>query len=298
MILGSLTATLLAQPLLARTEDTNATPDFLEVTKLISEHLAGESAAELNRDSVLGVLHQLHGKVSLVASKTAPADSSQVLVLPKTAIYDGPIGYLRVGRVGAGLAKQIGEALKEMEGTNHLKGVVLDLRFADGSDYAEAAAAADLFIAKERPLLDWGNGIVQSKTKPDAITLPLAVLVNQETAAASEALAAVLRGDDRAIILGTSTAGEASMSEDFPLRNGQFLRIATSAIKLGDGETLSTKGIKPDIQVVVRPEDEKAYYADPFKESVQYEFDCEPCRRRGDERGERDEPARPRTPDE
>ncbi len=267
MILGSVATLLLAQPVRARiADDTNAAPDFLEVTKLISAHLAGETGADLNRDSVLGLLHQLHGKVSLVAGKSAPVESTNTTVLPKTALYDGPIAYLRVGHVGAGLATQISAALKDLPGTNELKGGVLDLRFADGSDYAEAAAAADLFIAKERPLLDFGTGLVQSKTKSDAVTLPLAVLVNQETAAAAEALAAVLRGDDRSILLGATTAGEASMSQEFPLKNGQFLRIATTAIKLGDGETLSTKGVTPDIQVSVKPEDERSYFADPFKE--------------------------------
>jgi hypothetical protein len=94
----------------------------------------------------------------------------------------------------------------------------------------------------------------------------LAVLVNQGTAAAAEAFAAILHGDDRAILLGATTAGEASISQEFPLKNGQFLRIATSAIKLGDGETISTKGIKPDIQVNVRAEDERSYFANPYKE--------------------------------
>lgn len=260
-------AALLAQPALGRAaEGTNATPDFKEVYDLIRAHLAGESEADLNRDAVQGLLNQLHAKVSIVASKTAPGASSNALVLTKSALYDGPVAYLRVGRVGPGLASQINTAYHELDGTNHLKGVVVDLRFADGHDYAEAAAAADLFIAKERPLLDWGQGVVQSKAKTNAVTSPLAVLINQHTAAAAEALAAVLREDDRAILLGSTTAGEAAMSQEFPLKDGQYLRIATSAIKLGDGETLSTKGVKPDIQVSVKPEDERAYYADPFKD--------------------------------
>ena len=260
-------AALLAQPGMGRAaEGTNASPDFKEVYDLIRAHLAGESETDLNRDAVQGLLNQLHAKISIVASKTAPGASSQALVLSKSALYDGPVAYLRVGRVGPGLAGQISTAYHELDGTNHLKGVVIDLRFADGHDYAEAATAADVFIAKERPLLDWGQGVIQSKAKTNAITLPLAVLINQHTTAAAEALAAVLREDDRAILLGATTAGEAAMSQEFPLQSGQYLRIATAAIKLGNGETLSIQGVKPDIQVAVKPEDERAYYADPFKE--------------------------------
>ena len=91
-------------------------------------------------------------------------------------------------------------------------------------------------------------------------------MVNQETAGAAEALAAVLRENDRALILGATTAGEATVGKEYPLKNGQYLRIASAGVKLGDGETLSASGVKPDIQVAVKPSEERAYFANPFKE--------------------------------
>jgi hypothetical protein len=129
--------------------------------------------------------------------------------------------------VGDGLAGQIVSALKQLTASNQLKGIILDLRFADGHDYAAAAAAADLFVSREMPLLDWGSGSSRSKAKSDAITLPLAVLVNHQTAGAAEALAAVLRDDCQAMILSTTTAGDATIGREFPLKNGQSLSIAT-----------------------------------------------------------------------
>jgi C-terminal processing protease CtpA/Prc len=143
--------------------------------------------------------------------------------------------------------------------------VVLDLRYTQGNDYAAAAAVVDLFISKQKPLLDWGSGIVSSKSKNDAISLPVAVLVNHETKAAAEALAGVLRAAGAGLILGGNTAGEAMIAKEFPMKNGQVLRIATGAMELGDGTNLSTNGVKPDIAVAVNPEDERAYYADAFR---------------------------------
>jgi hypothetical protein len=269
-ILGAAVAVCLALPLAARADvNTNTTPDYKEVFDLIRAHLAGESEADLNRDAVQGLLNQLHAKVSLVTSNSpAGAAASNASTLANSVLYDRQIAYLRVAQVESGLAGKINAALKQLETSNHLAGVVLDLRFAGGQDYAEAAAVADMFLDKEKPLLDWGSGFVRSKSKPDAWTLPLAILVNRESAAAAEALAAVLRKDDRAIILGENTAGEAAMSEDFPLHNGQVLRIATSAIRLGGDETLSTAGVKPDIEVGVSPSNEKLYYANPYAEIV------------------------------
>jgi hypothetical protein len=55
------------------------------------------------------------------------------------------------------------------------------------------------------------------------------------------------------------------VAQEFPLKNGDRLRIATAPVQLGDGSALSEQGVKPDIVVAVSPEDERAYYADAFK---------------------------------
>ncbi len=266
LICGTGFLTLLAGPTMGRADVTNSPPDFKEVYDLIRAHLAGETDMNLDQAAVKGLLNELHSKVSLVSGTGQENAAAGGSLLAKSAVYDGPIACLTVGRVGEGLADQIASSLKQLTASNQLKGIILDLRFVDGHDYAAAAAVADLFVSKEMPLLDWGSGSSRSKAKSDVITLPLAVLVNHQTVGAAEALAAVLRDDCQAMILGATTAGEATIGRDFPLKNGQYLRIATSAVKVGDNDTLSAGGITPDIQVTVKPEDEKAYYADPFKE--------------------------------
>jgi hypothetical protein len=266
LICGAGAAALLTGPMAGRADVTNAPPDFKEVYELIRAHLAGATDTDLNRTATQGLLNQLHSKVSLVSGAMETNGSAEPALLAKSTLYDGATAYLRIGRVGEGLAGQIASSLKKLAGTNQLRGVVLDLRFTGGHDYAAAAEVASLFLAREMPLLDWGNGLVRSKPNPDAITLPVAVLANQQTAAAAEALAAVLRESDQALILGAPTAGEATIGQVFPLKNGQFLRIATAAVKLGDDEMLSAFGVKPDIQVAVNPEDEKVFFADPYKD--------------------------------
>jgi hypothetical protein len=198
-------------------------------------------------------------------SDTGPEMAMQEPLVLAPAVYDGPVGCVRIGRVADGLADKVSADYKSLSASNQLKGLVLDLRYANGHDYAAAVATADLFLPREVPLLDWGNGMVASKANKEAITVPLVVLVNHETTDAAEALAAILRQNAQAVILGSTTAGEATIGRNYPLKNGQYLRIATSAIKLGNGDSLSSSGVNPDIQVNVRSEDEKAYYADPFK---------------------------------
>jgi C-terminal processing protease CtpA/Prc len=183
----------------------------------------------------------------------------------KASVFEDEIAYLRINRVDDEVSGAVRDAYDKLNATNKLKGIVLDLRFTDGRDYAEAAATADLFVTKAEPLLTAGAGVVSSHAKTNAIALPVAVLVNQSTAAAAEALAAVLRQTGAGLILGSRTAGRALLTRDFPLKSGGQLRVGTGAITLGDGSALSLQGIKPDIDVTVSVEDERAYYADAFR---------------------------------
>ena len=256
-----------AQPYLlwgqAKAEDA-AGPDFKEVYDLVRAHLAGMSEAQLNQAAVQALVSGLGPRVSLVTNGATAKARAEAPLISKSNVFYGEIGYIRVEQVGDGLANAVREACKKLAVTNKLDGVILDLRYAAGDDYASAAATAELFIKKDQPLLDWGTGMVRSKDKSDAISLPVAVLVNRHTVGAAEALAAVLRETGAALILGGKTAGEAMVAQEFPLKNGERLRIATAPIQLGDGSAMTAQGLKPDITVEVAAADERAYYTDAY----------------------------------
>ncbi len=244
-------------------------PDFKEVYDLVRAHLAGVTDAQLNRAAVNALVAGLAPRVLLVTNAAAASAAAASPLVRKSNVFEGDILYLRVGRVGEGLANAIGTACRKPGTTNKLDGLVLDLRYAGGDDYAAAAAATDLFVKKSQPLLNWGDGMVRSKDKSDALTFPVAVLVNRQTAAAAEALAAAMRETGAALILGGRTAGQAMVAQEYPLKNGDRLRIATAPVQLGDGSALSEQGLKPDIVVQVSPAEERAYYADAFRATAQ-----------------------------
>jgi len=247
--------------------ETNApAPDFKQVYDLIREHLAGVSEPDLNRAAVQGLVSGLAPRVALMEDK--PPETSEDALVSKTGLYDGQIGYLRISRVAEGLAQAVRQSYAHLAASNELHGLVIDLRYASGQDYAAASDTVDLFLAKERPLLDWGKGMVKSKEKDDALSLPVAVLVNRETAGSAEALAAVLRQSGAGLLFGSKTAGQAMVAQEYPLGGGVRLRIASGPIRLGDNVEISSDGVKPDINVSVAPQAEKSYFADAFKDPV------------------------------
>jgi hypothetical protein len=239
-------------------------PPFSEVYDLVRSNLTGATSSELNRAAVLGFIGQLQSQVSLVTNAPPQTNSSNSLVTKKT-VLDNSYGLLRIGRVAAGLPEALTNALDLIRATNRLKGLIVDLRYADGQDYSAAAQTADLFFKTDQPLLQWGESAFHSSTKNTAIDLPLIVLVNGSTAEAAEALAAALRQADGALLIGSPTAGRAYLFKDVPLSSGQVLRVANGWVSVGGDVKLSDKGLAPDIRVTVNPEDERAFFQDPFK---------------------------------
>ncbi len=249
--------------LTVRGASTNEAPDFNEVIELLRANLSGISEADLNRAAVMGLFENLRGKVSLIEMQGGAATPSQSQ-LSQASVIEDDVAYARVREVGPELADELSRAIEELSATNQLKGLVLDLRFAEGSDFASAVAVADLFVAKERPLLDWGDGMMKSKEKANAFRLPVAVLVNRETVGAAEALAAMLREVGSGLILGRTTAGGAMVAREFTLKNGQRLRVANTPVKLGNGAAIPASGVRPDIEVTVNLRDERVYFEDAY----------------------------------
>jgi C-terminal processing protease CtpA/Prc len=249
----------------ARADTTNSLPRFDDVYKVLREQ-SGMSPDQLDQELVRAVLAELRSKVSLVTNEAASAASqNSTNVLLKTKAFDKGFGYFRIGQVSGDIAEQLAKSYQNLAASNKLKGVVLDLRFAEGQDYAAAASTADLFLNSEQPLLDWGSDLVKSTLKKSPIGVPVAILVNRGTRGSAEALAAALRETHVGLLLGSTTAGQASLYKEFALPGGQQLRVAVAPVKAGKGQTIPGEGLKPDIQINIAADEERQYLEDAFK---------------------------------
>ena len=224
---------------------TNLVPDFKEVYELLRANLPGATEDALNRAAVAGLLAQLHGRVSLAAAADGSVIPPREAALGKSGVLENNVVYLRVNRVTASLADELVAAGQALVGTNQIAGVVLDLRFAYGSD--DAAAAAKLLAAKR---ISAG---------------PLAVLVNGETRGAAETLAAALHQAGAGLLLGSPTAGEAMAFREFPLRNGERFRVV-AAPETSGGAPIPC--VKPDVAVAVTAGEERAFFDNPYQTLV------------------------------
>ena len=244
---------------------TTNSPQFREVLEIVRANLGGMKPDALERAALKALLTQLDGQVVIEDQPATIAAIPAGPVVSKSEVFDEAYGYVRVSHVGPKLDEALASEFKKLGGAGKLKGLTLDLRYAAGTDQKAAARAADRFLAVERMLLTVDGETLRSTAKTNAIQLPTAILVNRQTGGAAEVLAALLRQNHVGLLIGTATTGGARQFKDFTLSTGQRLRIATGETKLGDGQAMPATGLRPDIAIAVSAEDERSFFAEPYK---------------------------------
>jgi hypothetical protein len=236
---------------------------FDDIIGMLQTNVDGMTRRRLEDSALEGIARNLRPRVIFETNEVAMATEG-----PLSARMFGNFACVRVGRVAGGLAGQLSDTIKSLVATNHVKGLVLDLRFSRGDDFRSASAAANIFIADERPLLSWPGGDANSTANAGAVTLPLAILVNKETAGAAEAMAAALRDAKAGLVIGSRTAGQAYIYKEFSLEGGRVLKVAGPSVEVAHQGPLSPKGLSPDVPVDVAPQEERLFYADPYRVPV------------------------------
>ena len=152
------------------------------------------------------------------------------------------IGYVRVTSFDEETAAQIKTAIESLGG-NTLHGLVLDLRNNPGGVLPAALQTASLFLKPEAGLLSVrGRSLKasQESVPRDAApyAFPLAVLVNEKSASASEIVAGALQDHDRAIIVGETTFGKGLVQSVYPLSAGTGLALTTAYYYTPSGRSI------------------------------------------------------------
>lgn len=157
--------------------------------------------------------------------------------------------YIRIYSFGDSTAADFDQALKE--GLPGARGVVLDLR-DDGGGFIDAAQnVISQFVGSGEAfeLRDHSGHVDRREVTggPPDPAGPLVVLVNANSASASEIVAGSLRVHGRAKLVGTVTFGKGSVQQDFPLPDGSDLHITIRHWFLPDGSTVEKKGLAPTV---------------------------------------------------
>jgi len=136
-------------------------------------------------------------------------------------------------------------------------GILLDLRGNGGGLLTEAVLVSSIFVENGRIVSVRGRHrpehVENAQGHAIAGKLPLVVLVDGGSASASEIVTGALRDRRRATVVGTNTFGKGLVQEVEPLSNGGVLDLTVANYYLPGGETITSKGIRPQVRARDNP---------------------------------------------
>lgn len=153
------------------------------------------------------------------------------------------IGYIRINRFAATTHKEVVEAARTLK-TQGMKRLILDLRWNPGGYLDQAFKIADEFIRD-------GNMIVYTQgrrpefnhefyatAQGDLEKIPLVVLINENSASASEIVAGAIQDLDRGLIVGRTSFGKGLVQQQYDLDDGSAFRLTTSRYYTPSGRSI------------------------------------------------------------
>lgn len=171
----------------------------------------------------------------------------------ETEVIENKIGYIEIPTFDEGCYNEFKQKWEELKAKN-ITSLIIDLRNNGGGIVDEAINIADMMVEKDKTLL-----ITASKDKEEHITkakeekninIPIVILVNKNTASASEILSSAVRENNENVkIVGTTTYGKGIIQTLYKLTDGSGIKLTTNAYYTPNYNEINKVGIKPDIEV-------------------------------------------------
>ncbi len=169
---------------------------------------------------------------------------------------ENDIGYLDVSSFDEGTAEDFKKKFENLK-SQGIKSLVIDLRNNGGGLVKEALSIADYIVPKGKTLLitvDKNENEDIEKAKEDPIIdMPIVVLVNKNTASASEILAGALKDNEKATIVGTKTYGKGVIQQVLSLKTGAGIKVTVEEYYTPNKNKINKVGIEPN-EIVELPD--------------------------------------------
>lgn len=229
-----------AGDILYRVEEKTVTGKDLD--KVVS-WIKGKKGTKVN-------LTLLRGTNSDKIKVTATRDVINVETV-KYKVLENQIGYISISEFDSVTGAQFAKALKQLQKKN-IEGLVVDLRNNPGGSLSTVCDILDSILPKGLIVYTKDkNGKKEEYTSDEKhrLNLPMSVLVNGQSASASEIFAGAVQDYGKAEIIGTQTYGKGVVQNLFDLKDGTCVKLTTSEYFTPKRRNIDGKGITPDVKI-------------------------------------------------
>ena len=179
---------------------------------------------------------------------------NETLIAPNVDYYmieNTTTGYLKIDTFSNTLATQVEKALNELEGMG-LTSLIVDLRDNTGGYLTAATDVASIFLNKGDKIfsLEYQNDVTDYKDETrESKNYPIVVLINGNSASASEILTAALKESYGATTVGETSFGKGKVQQTMQLDDGSMIKYTSSYWLTPNGTCIDELGIAPDYYV-------------------------------------------------
>ncbi|MEL7610101.1 MAG: S41 family peptidase [Bacillota bacterium] len=223
------------------------------ITEVDGKSIAGISLEDLSvrlsgpEGTVISLTVQRGGQLLSFDLKLAKINVRRV----HSKLLSERTGYIRIDMFSGGCAEEFKEAIRDLT-DRKMRSLVIDLRNNPGGSLSAVVDVVDAILSEGAIVTVKGSGGEEEayRAKQGGINVPLAILVNEHSASASEILAAAIKENGAGIIVGTKTYGKGVVQTTFQLSSNQaWLKLTTAAYYTPSGANIDRLGIEPDIRV-------------------------------------------------
>jgi len=219
---------------------------FIEVD---GQNVEGKSSAEVSKlvkgkpgSKLTLKFKRLNVKENVLINLTR--ETIKIDNVPYYSILDKNIGYIYLSSFTTNAAKEVKNAFLELKNTTELKGLILDLRGNGGGLLSEAVEIVNLFVEKGKEVVSTKGKITdknfthRASSTPIDLEIPLVVLINSNSASASEIVAGAIQDLDRGILIGQRSFGKGLVQNVVPLNYNSQVKITVAKYYIPSGRCI------------------------------------------------------------
>lgn len=216
----------------------------MDLSLVVSDHIKGEEGTEV---SLTVYRESIDDYVDLTMTRRIVQNPTV-----EFEMLEEKVGYIALSSFEDVSTDQFIGAVDALE-EQGMQGLIVDLRNNGGGVVNAAEDIADYLIPDGKDIVSFkGKGVEDSTYVAQdghQLDVPLVVLVNGQSASASEVLTGALKDHGLATVVGTNTFGKGIAQGIFPLPDGSALKLTTAYYYVPSGECIHEKGIEPDVLV-------------------------------------------------
>ncbi len=176
--------------------------------------------------------------------KTIPREIIKIENIPYTCALPNNIGYIKLNSFTQRAGEEVRQAFLKLKEKNELKGIIIDIRGNGGGLLNEAVEITNIFVEKGQEVVTTKgkladkNHTYKTLNSPVDLTIPLIILVDRQSASASEILSGALQDLDRGVIVGQQTFGKGLVQNVVPLSFNSQVKITVAKYYIPSGRCI------------------------------------------------------------